>query len=161
MLAETLQATSLQGHRSQPEVDCTVHFPAGSSVGCLNSQAVQYDRNVSSKVFRIHVVGEISFIVRLPHALFNVSQPGFAPVDHGLLYRFRAGAASQASLQGKATARVVGIGQELNGRAQERLDDSTQEKGRLDVVFANAGVGSLAPLGAITEELYDQTSTPM
>jgi NAD(P)-dependent dehydrogenase (short-subunit alcohol dehydrogenase family) len=32
-----------------------------------------------------------------------------------------------------------------------------QEKGRLDVVFANAGGGSFAPLGAITEELYDQT----
>ncbi len=32
-----------------------------------------------------------------------------------------------------------------------------QEKGRLDVVFANAGGGSLAPLGSITEEVYDQT----
>jgi NAD(P)-dependent dehydrogenase (short-subunit alcohol dehydrogenase family) len=32
-----------------------------------------------------------------------------------------------------------------------------QEKGRLDVVFANAGVGSFAPLGAISEEQYDQT----
>src|SRR5579863_8714804 len=32
-----------------------------------------------------------------------------------------------------------------------------QKKGRLDVVFANAGGGSLAPLGAITEEQYDQT----
>jgi NAD(P)-dependent dehydrogenase (short-subunit alcohol dehydrogenase family) len=32
-----------------------------------------------------------------------------------------------------------------------------QEKGRLDVVFANAGGGSLAPLGTITEEVYDQT----
>lgn len=31
------------------------------------------------------------------------------------------------------------------------------EKGRLDVVFANAGGGSLAPLGSITEEHYDQT----
>src|SRR5579863_8662402 len=31
-----------------------------------------------------------------------------------------------------------------------------QEKGRVDVVFANAGGGSLAPLGAITEEHYDQ-----
>jgi hypothetical protein len=129
MLAETLQATSLQGHRSQPEVDCTVHFPAGSSVGCLNSQAVQYDRNVSSKVFRIHVVGEISFIVRLPHALFNVSQAALAPVDHRLLYGFRAGAASQASLQSKATARVFAIGQEFNRRTQERLDDRT--RGRL------------------------------
>jgi NAD(P)-dependent dehydrogenase (short-subunit alcohol dehydrogenase family) len=32
-----------------------------------------------------------------------------------------------------------------------------EEKGRLDVVFANAGGGSLAPLGSITEEHYDQT----
>jgi len=30
-----------------------------------------------------------------------------------------------------------------------------QEKGRLDVVFANAGVAKYAPLGAIAEELYD------
>lgn len=30
-----------------------------------------------------------------------------------------------------------------------------REKGRLDIVFANAGVATLAPLGAITEELYD------
>jgi NAD(P)-dependent dehydrogenase (short-subunit alcohol dehydrogenase family) len=30
-----------------------------------------------------------------------------------------------------------------------------QEKGRLDVVFANAGVAKYAPLGTITEELYD------
>jgi NAD(P)-dependent dehydrogenase (short-subunit alcohol dehydrogenase family) len=32
-----------------------------------------------------------------------------------------------------------------------------QEKGRLDIVFANAGGGSFAPLGAITEQLYNQT----
>jgi NAD(P)-dependent dehydrogenase (short-subunit alcohol dehydrogenase family) len=32
-----------------------------------------------------------------------------------------------------------------------------EEKGRVDVVFANAGGGSFAPLGAITEEQYDQT----
>ncbi len=31
-----------------------------------------------------------------------------------------------------------------------------QEKGRLDVVFANAGGGSFAPLGTITEEHYNQ-----
>jgi NAD(P)-dependent dehydrogenase (short-subunit alcohol dehydrogenase family) len=30
-----------------------------------------------------------------------------------------------------------------------------QEKGRLDVVFANAGVAKYAPLGEITEEVYD------
>jgi NAD(P)-dependent dehydrogenase (short-subunit alcohol dehydrogenase family) len=32
-----------------------------------------------------------------------------------------------------------------------------QERGRVDVVFANAGGGSFAPIGAITEEQYDQT----
>jgi NAD(P)-dependent dehydrogenase (short-subunit alcohol dehydrogenase family) len=32
-----------------------------------------------------------------------------------------------------------------------------QQKGRLDVLFANAGVGSFAPLGSITEEHYDRT----
>ena len=32
-----------------------------------------------------------------------------------------------------------------------------KEKGRLDVLFANAGSGSFAPLGQITEEQYDQT----
>ena len=30
-----------------------------------------------------------------------------------------------------------------------------REKGKLDIVFANAGVAKLAPLGKITEELYD------
>ena len=30
-----------------------------------------------------------------------------------------------------------------------------REKGRLDIVFANAGVAKYAPFGAITEELYD------
>lgn len=32
-----------------------------------------------------------------------------------------------------------------------------EEKGRLDVVFANAGVGSFAPLGSISEDEYDRT----
>jgi NAD(P)-dependent dehydrogenase (short-subunit alcohol dehydrogenase family) len=32
-----------------------------------------------------------------------------------------------------------------------------QQKGRLDVLFANAGGGSLAPLGQITEEHFDKT----
>jgi NAD(P)-dependent dehydrogenase (short-subunit alcohol dehydrogenase family) len=31
----------------------------------------------------------------------------------------------------------------------------TREKGKLDIVFANAGVAKYAPLGSITEELYD------
>jgi NAD(P)-dependent dehydrogenase (short-subunit alcohol dehydrogenase family) len=32
-----------------------------------------------------------------------------------------------------------------------------KEKGRLDIVFANAGIGDLAPLGSITEEHFDTT----
>ncbi len=32
-----------------------------------------------------------------------------------------------------------------------------QEKGRLDVLFANAGGGEFAPIGAITEEHFDKT----
>jgi NAD(P)-dependent dehydrogenase (short-subunit alcohol dehydrogenase family) len=32
-----------------------------------------------------------------------------------------------------------------------------KEKGRLDIVFANAGVAKYAPIGKITEELYDST----
>ncbi|MBC7809235.1 MAG: SDR family oxidoreductase [Akkermansiaceae bacterium] len=32
-----------------------------------------------------------------------------------------------------------------------------QEKGRLDILFANAGGGTLLPLGAITEEHFDST----
>src|SRR3981081_1610534 len=32
-----------------------------------------------------------------------------------------------------------------------------QEKGKLDIVFANAGTAKFAPLGSITEELYDLT----
>jgi NAD(P)-dependent dehydrogenase (short-subunit alcohol dehydrogenase family) len=32
-----------------------------------------------------------------------------------------------------------------------------QEQGRIDILFANAGGGALAPLGAITEEHFDKT----
>src|SRR6202171_133394 len=32
-----------------------------------------------------------------------------------------------------------------------------QKKGHLDIVFANAGGGSLLPIGAVTEEQFDQT----
>jgi NAD(P)-dependent dehydrogenase (short-subunit alcohol dehydrogenase family) len=32
-----------------------------------------------------------------------------------------------------------------------------KEKGRLDIVFANAGIGDMAPLGSITEEHFDTT----
>jgi NAD(P)-dependent dehydrogenase (short-subunit alcohol dehydrogenase family) len=35
------------------------------------------------------------------------------------------------------------------------LDQIKREKGRLDVLFANAGIAKYAPLGKITEELYE------
>src|SRR5690349_3332768 len=40
------------------------------------------------------------------------------------------------------------------GRLFARL---REEKGRIDVLFANAGGGSMLPLGAITEEQFDDT----
>jgi NAD(P)-dependent dehydrogenase (short-subunit alcohol dehydrogenase family) len=40
----------------------------------------------------------------------------------------------------------------------DRLYDTVSAmKGRIDVLFANAGLGKLAPLGAITEEQFDST----
>ena len=33
------------------------------------------------------------------------------------------------------------------------------EKGKLDVLMANAGIAKYAPIGSITEELYDTSST--
>jgi NAD(P)-dependent dehydrogenase (short-subunit alcohol dehydrogenase family) len=37
-----------------------------------------------------------------------------------------------------------------------RLYDTVKVKGRIDIVFANAGVSEFAPLGAITEEHFDK-----
>ncbi len=31
-----------------------------------------------------------------------------------------------------------------------------KEKGRVDIVFANAGLGEMVPLGSITEEHFDK-----
>ncbi len=52
---------------------------------------------------------------------------------------------------------VTGVqGDVSNLRDLDRLFAQIQrDKGRLDVLFANAGVARYAPLGAITEELYD------
>jgi NAD(P)-dependent dehydrogenase (short-subunit alcohol dehydrogenase family) len=38
----------------------------------------------------------------------------------------------------------------------ERLYQAVEAKGRIDVVFANAGVAEFAPLGSITEEHFDK-----
>jgi NAD(P)-dependent dehydrogenase (short-subunit alcohol dehydrogenase family) len=37
----------------------------------------------------------------------------------------------------------------------DRLYETVKAKGRIDIVFANAGVGGFGPLGKITEEFYD------
>src|SRR6201982_1210332 len=38
----------------------------------------------------------------------------------------------------------------------DRLYEAVKAKGRIDVVFANAGVAEMAPLGSITEEHFDK-----
>src|ERR1700694_3055947 len=38
----------------------------------------------------------------------------------------------------------------------DRLYETIKAKGRIDVVFANAGVAEFAPLGSITEEHFDK-----
>jgi NAD(P)-dependent dehydrogenase (short-subunit alcohol dehydrogenase family) len=52
---------------------------------------------------------------------------------------------------------VTGVGGDVSNHADlDRLFGQIQrEKGRLDVLFANAGVARYAPLGKISEELYD------
>jgi len=39
----------------------------------------------------------------------------------------------------------------------DRLYESVRAKGRIDVLFANVGLGGFAPLGGITEEYFDTT----
>src|SRR5262245_5830000 len=62
------------------------------------------------------------------------------------------------------TAAVRGIGRNVTGVRGDvsNLSDLDRlfaqikrEKGRLDVLFANAGIAKYAPLGKISEELYD------
>jgi NAD(P)-dependent dehydrogenase (short-subunit alcohol dehydrogenase family) len=52
---------------------------------------------------------------------------------------------------------VTGVrGDVSNLRDLDRLfAQIKQEKGKLDIVFANAGAAKYAPFGTITEELYD------
>ncbi|MBQ0824513.1 glucose 1-dehydrogenase [Microvirga sp. HBU67558] len=55
--------------------------------------------------------------------------------------------------------RVTAIRGDMSRLADvDRLYDTVQQKhGQIDVVFANAGGGEFAPLGAITEEHYERT----
>lgn len=67
--------------------------------------------------------------------------------------------------QAELDAAVSAIGKNVRALRSDvtNLDDLDraiatieEEKGRLDVVFANAGIAELAPLGAITKAHYDQ-----
>src|ERR1700685_1002385 len=73
-------------------------------------------------------------------------------------------------ITGRRQAELDAAAKELGGNATavrsdvanltdlDRLFDTIkQQKGRLDILFANAGGGSLAPLGQITEEHFDET----
>jgi NAD(P)-dependent dehydrogenase (short-subunit alcohol dehydrogenase family) len=55
--------------------------------------------------------------------------------------------------------RVTGVRGDMANLADiDRLYDAVQQKhAQIDIVFANAGGGELAPLGAITEEHYEKT----
>ena len=39
----------------------------------------------------------------------------------------------------------------------DRLYEGVNKRGRIDVLFANAGIGAFVPLGSITEEYFDRT----
>jgi NAD(P)-dependent dehydrogenase (short-subunit alcohol dehydrogenase family) len=54
---------------------------------------------------------------------------------------------------------VTGIQGDVSnlGDLDRLFEQIKKEKDRLDVVFANAGVAKYAPIGTITEELYDST----
>jgi NAD(P)-dependent dehydrogenase (short-subunit alcohol dehydrogenase family) len=53
---------------------------------------------------------------------------------------------------------VTGIqGDVANLADLDRLYESVKAKGRIDILFANVGLGGFVPLGSITEEYYDKT----
>src|SRR5216683_1793887 len=53
---------------------------------------------------------------------------------------------------------VTGVqGDVVNLADLDRLYESVKAKGRIDVLFANVGLGGFLPLGSITEEYYDKT----
>lgn len=68
--------------------------------------------------------------------------------------------------QGELDAAIAAIGKKVTGVQADssKPDDLDRlfervktEKGHIDVLFANAGGGSMLPLGAITEAQYDET----
>jgi NAD(P)-dependent dehydrogenase (short-subunit alcohol dehydrogenase family) len=60
---------------------------------------------------------------------------------------------------GKNNNNVTGVQGDVSNLADlDRLYATVKEqKGRIDILFANAGIGELAPLGAITEAHFDKT----
>jgi NAD(P)-dependent dehydrogenase (short-subunit alcohol dehydrogenase family) len=67
--------------------------------------------------------------------------------------------------EGELAAAVKDIGKDVTGVRGDVSDlgdldrlfaQIKQEKGRLDIVFANAGIARYAPFGKITKELHDQ-----
>ncbi|MBD0694075.1 SDR family NAD(P)-dependent oxidoreductase [Streptomyces sp. CBMA123] len=69
--------------------------------------------------------------------------------------------AELADAVGQIGGRAIGIRSDVS-----QLDDLdrlfaeiTERSGRLDIVVANAGVGAFGPLGAITEEEYERTTS--
>ena len=64
--------------------------------------------------------------------------------------------AAAAKEIGKNVTAINGDVSNLND-LDRLFDEIKRAKGRLDIVFANAGVAKLAPLGSITEELFDST----
>jgi NAD(P)-dependent dehydrogenase (short-subunit alcohol dehydrogenase family) len=52
---------------------------------------------------------------------------------------------------------VTGVQGDISNLADlDRLYETVRAKGKLDIVFANAGVGEFAPLASVTEEHFDK-----
>jgi NAD(P)-dependent dehydrogenase (short-subunit alcohol dehydrogenase family) len=52
---------------------------------------------------------------------------------------------------------VTGVRGDISNLADlDRLYETVRAKGKLDIVFANAGVGEFAPLASVTEEHFDK-----
>jgi NAD(P)-dependent dehydrogenase (short-subunit alcohol dehydrogenase family) len=53
-------------------------------------------------------------------------------------------------------ANVTGVQGDISKLGDlDRLYETVKAKGRIDIVFANAGIGGFVPLGSVTEEFYD------
>lgn len=50
-----------------------------------------------------------------------------------------------------------GIGPDLQADLDAPYSRVKEQKGRIDVLFVNAGGGTMLPLGSITEKQYDDT----